>query len=89
MFGFSQMILSQEYVAEDRKTYSYLVFDYDSLYYKLLETIVSFFLSEGEGSALREHGHSERVEQMERYISIHYSGGAWKPEPTARLCFHD
>ena len=38
-----QMILNQAYVADNEEEYSYLVFDYYSQYYKLLETIVSFF----------------------------------------------
>ena len=42
-----QMILNQLFVEEDEKKYSYLVFEYYSLYYKLLETIVAYFL---EGS---------------------------------------
>ena len=38
-----QMILNQAYVADNEEEYSYLVFDYYSQYYKLLETIVSFY----------------------------------------------
>ena len=37
------MILNQAYVADNEEEYSYLVFDYYSQYYKLLETIVSFY----------------------------------------------
>ena len=70
-----QMILNQAYVADNEEEYSYLVFDYYSQYYKLLETIVSFFLSVKAGSRHPDgkSGNAERIAQIERYLNVHYA----------------
>ena len=70
-----QMILNQSYVAQNEDEYSYLIFDYYSQYYKLLETIVSFFLSDHAGSTHQEgkRGNAERMAQIERYLNVHYA----------------
>ena len=70
-----QMILNQLYVEEDEHKYSYLVFEYYSLYYKLLETLAACFV---EGyPALQEqkicsNKNAGRREEIERYLNIHY-----------------
>lgn len=70
-----QMMLNQLYVEEDAEKYSYLVFEYYSLYYRLLETIVAYFV---EGSVRAgtpreiEDKNPERREEIERYLNIHY-----------------
>lgn len=70
-----RMILNQFYVEEDGNKYSYLAFEYYSLYYKLLETIIAYFvtgdpesLAEGEAWGKNE----ERRRMIERYLNIHY-----------------
>ncbi len=70
-----QMILNQTYVAENEDEYSYLVFDYYSQYYKLLETIVSFFLSDSSGRSRPgiKARNEERVAQIERYLNVRYA----------------
>ena len=71
-----QMLLNQTYVKEKDFNYPYLVFDYYSLYYKLLEIIVAFFLS-GESSESASGSSSikdaDRKEIIERYVNIHYA----------------
>ena len=70
-----QMILNQLFVEEDEKKYSYLVFEYYSLYYKLLETIVAYFL-EGSLAESRQkdsgYKNTARREEIERYLNVHY-----------------
>ena len=70
-----QMILNQAYVADNEEEYSYLVFDYYSQYYKLLETIISFFLTDKAGSRRPDgkSGNAERMAQIERYLNVHYA----------------
>lgn len=70
-----QMILCQIYVQEDKQKYSYLAFEYYSLYYKLLETVVSHFLqgyAYGPGQKPGSTRNPERRETIERYLNIHY-----------------
>ena len=70
-----QMILNQAYVMENEEQYSYLVFDYYSQYYKLLETIVSYFLSDNESRKLSDGKirNADRMAQIERYLNVHYA----------------
>ncbi len=70
-----QMILNQIYVEENEKKYAHLAFSYYSLYYKLLETIVANFVrsySDSRDSKLAAGKCSERREEIERYVNIHY-----------------
>lgn len=70
-----QMILNQIYVEEDEQKYSYLVFEYYSLYYRLLETIIAYFMDghAGNPGKGKEIGKQEdRIREIERYINIHY-----------------
>lgn len=71
-----QMLLNQTYVKEKDFNYPYLVFDYYSLYYKLLEIIAAFFLS-GEPGEVASGSSSikdtDRKEIIERYVNIHYA----------------
>lgn len=84
-----QLILNQAYVADNEEEYSYLVFDYYSQYYKLLETIVSFFLSDKAGSRRPDgkSGNAERMAQIERYLNVHFADAvsldrmSWSPLP--------
>lgn len=70
-----QMILNQAYVADNEEAYSYLVFDYYSQYYKLLETIVSFFLSDKTAGIKSDSkkANADRMAQIERYLNVHYA----------------
>lgn len=69
-----QMILDQLY-ANEQKKYSYLIFEYYSLYYKLLETMVAYFLngdSEKTPKGTDWDKNKERRRTIEKYINIHY-----------------
>lgn len=70
-----QMLLNQFYVDEDKQKYAHLAFAYYSLYYKLLETLVSHFVksySSQWGPALPPEKSSGRREEIEQYVGIHY-----------------
>lgn len=70
-----QMILNQLYVEEDKQKYAHLAFAYYSLYYRLLETLVSHCLksySSQQYPALPPGKSSGRREEIERYVSVHY-----------------
>ena len=66
-----QMIMNQIYIEEDERKYSYLFFEYYSLYYRLLETITAYFL-EGRAGNLPDGKREERRREIEHYINIHY-----------------
>lgn len=71
---FRQMLICQLYVLEDESKYVHMVFDYYSLYYKLMETLITYFMVGNQkgtaGGAPKRV--SERKEAIERYINIHY-----------------
>lgn len=71
-----QMIVDQDFVRDDESTYARLVFDYYSLYYKLLETLVEFFMPNDQPLGSERNNppkDSDRKERIERYLDIHYA----------------
>ncbi len=73
-----QMMLNQLFVDEDQKKYNYLVFEYYSLYYSLLETIIEHFtVGNGVNRKLSDicmdSRQIERREEIERYLNVYYN----------------
>lgn len=73
-----RMMLNQLFVDEDQKKYNYLVFEYYSLYYNLLETIIAYFtVGDRENKEFPEINMDakqlERREEIERYLNIYYN----------------
>lgn len=70
-----QMLLNKLFADEDDSKYSYLIFEYHALYYKLLETVVAYFL-EGNSRCSQmgksENKDTQRLEEIEKYLNIHY-----------------
>lgn len=71
-----QMMLNQLYIEEDKIKYSYLVFESYSLYYKLLETVVAYFIEGGNGHLGQSmdplNKDLKRKEEIERYLNLNY-----------------
>lgn len=70
-----KMLMNQLFAAENKHKYTYMVFEYYSLYYKLLEIIIAYFLlgtTELNTPKTWKNRDTKRHEELERYISIHY-----------------
>lgn len=72
---FKKMLMNQLAVSENPEKRTCMIFEYYSLYYKVLEIITSFFLVGTTGQMIskqQDDRNLERCEQIERYIKIHY-----------------
>lgn len=70
-----KMMINQLFVTENKSKYTYMVFEYYSLYYKLLEIITVYFLlgtTIHNTSPKWKNRDIKRREEIERYIGIHY-----------------
>lgn len=68
-------MMNQLFITENKSKYMYMIFEYYSLYYKLLEIIIAYFLlgtAKENTSKTWENRDTKRQEEIERYINIHY-----------------